>query len=57
MDYFTESKGSFITYKEINPFLIILRDKSTVFIRKKGTIILATKPELKIQLNNILYSS
>jgi hypothetical protein len=55
-DHFTGSKGSFITYKEIDPFPITLGDESTVLIRGKGTIILATKPELKIQLNNVLYS-
>jgi hypothetical protein len=55
-DHFTGSKGSFITYEEIDPFPITLGDESTVLIRGKGTIILATKPELKIQLNNVLYS-
>jgi hypothetical protein len=48
MDHFTGSKSSFITYEEINPFPITLRDESTILIRGKGTIILATKPELKI---------
>jgi len=48
MDYFIGSKSSFITYEEINPFPITLRDESTILIRGKGTIILATKPELKI---------
>ena len=48
MNYFTRSKGFFITYKEINFFLITLRNKSIVLIREKETIILATKPELKI---------
>ena len=55
-DHFTGSKGSFITYEEIDPFPITLGDESTVLIRGKGTIILAIKPELKIQLNNVLYS-
>jgi hypothetical protein len=43
-----KSKGFFITYKEINSFPITLKNKSIVLIREKGTIILATKPELKI---------
>jgi hypothetical protein len=37
-------------------FLITLSNESTILIKGKGTIILATKPELKIQLNNVLYS-
>jgi len=55
-DHFTGSKSSFITYEEMDPFPITLGDESTILIKGKGTIILATKPELKIQLNNVLYS-
>jgi len=55
-DHFTGSKSSFITYEEINPFPITLGDESTILIKGKGTILLATKPELKIQLSNVLYS-
>jgi hypothetical protein len=55
-DHFTGSKSSFLTYEEINPFPITLGDESTILIEGKGTILLATKPELKIQLTNVLYS-
>jgi hypothetical protein len=55
-DHFIGSKSSFITYKDVEPFPITLSDESTILIRGKGTIILATKPELKVQLNNVLYS-
>jgi hypothetical protein len=48
MDYFTGSRSSFITYKDMEPFLITLGNESTILIKGKGTIILATKPELKI---------
>jgi hypothetical protein len=37
-------------------FPITLSNKSIILIKGKGTIILSTTPELKIQLNNILYS-
>jgi hypothetical protein len=56
-DHFTGSKSFFITYKEINPFLITLGNELIILIKGKGTILLATKPELKIQFSNIFYSS
>jgi hypothetical protein len=42
------SKSSFITYKDMELFPIILSNKSIILIKGKGTIILFTKPELKI---------
>jgi hypothetical protein len=48
MDYFTSSKSSFLIYEEINSFLITLSNKSIILIKGKGTILLATKLELKI---------
>jgi len=48
MDYFTSSKSSFLIYEEINPFPITLSNKLIILIEGKGTILLATKPELKI---------
>jgi hypothetical protein len=56
MNYFTGSKSFFITYKNMKLFPITLSNKFTILIKDKGTIILFTIPELKIQLNNILYS-
>jgi hypothetical protein len=56
MDHFTGSKSSFLIYEEIDPFPITLGNESTILIEGKGTILLATKPELKIQLTNVLYS-
>jgi hypothetical protein len=55
-DHFTGSKSSFITYKNVELFPITLGNESIILIKGKGTIILSTTPELKIQLNNILYS-
>jgi len=48
MDYFTSNKSSFLIYKEINLFLITLSNESIILIKGKGTILLATKLELKI---------
>jgi hypothetical protein len=48
MDHFTGSKSSFLIYEEINPFPITLGDESMILIEGKGTILLATKLELKI---------
>jgi hypothetical protein len=55
-DHFTGSKSSFVTYEDMEPFPITLSDESTILIKDKGTIILSTTPELKVQLNNVLYS-
>jgi hypothetical protein len=48
MDYFTGSKSSFITYKDIELFPITLGNEFTILIKGKETIILSTIPELKI---------
>jgi hypothetical protein len=48
MDHFTSSKSSFLIYEEINLFLITLSNESTILIKGKGTILLATKLELNI---------
>ena len=47
-DYFTGSKSFFVTYKDMEPFPIILSNESIILIKDKGTIILLTTPELKV---------
>jgi hypothetical protein len=56
MNYFTGLRSSFLTYKDIKLFLIILGNKLTILIEGKGTILLDTRLDLKIRLGNILYS-
>jgi hypothetical protein len=48
MNYFTGSKSSFITYKDMELFPITLGNKSMILIKSKGIIILLITPELKV---------